>query len=119
MIDDDGAHLVESERGLALGIRTAESYRATTITLPPGAAFVVYSDGLIESRTRTIDEALDLLVREASACSGHDTAEEIADRLVDRVGSQSDTGDDLTVVVVRFVEPDDGVQVSRSVAPGS
>jgi serine phosphatase RsbU (regulator of sigma subunit) len=119
VIDDDGAHLVESERGLALGIRTAESYRANSITLPPGAAFVVYSDGLIESRTRTIDEALDLLVREASACSGHDTAEEIADRLVDRVGSQSDTGDDLTVVVVRFVQPDDGDHGVEVGTPGS
>ena len=108
VIDDDGAHLVESERGLALGIRVAASYRANTITLPAGAAFVAYSDGLIESRTRTIDEGLDLLVREAAACSGLDTAEDIAARLVDRVGSQSDTGDDLTVVVVRFVDPDDG-----------
>jgi len=118
VIDDDGAHLVESERGLALGIQSAASYRATAITLPTGGAFVAYSDGLIESRTRTIDEGLDLLVREASACSGRIPAEEIAAHLVDRVGSQSDTGDDLTVVVVRFVEPDDGVDVAEVGAPG-
>jgi len=114
VIDADGARLVEAERGLALGIRSAESYRATTITLAVGGAFVLYSDGLIERRTRTIDEGLDLLLEEGAACAGLQSADEICKRLVDRIDRRADTDDDLTVVAVRFVGDGGDVDVASA-----
>ena len=43
--------------GLPLGLG-AESFQATQLTLPPGTTLALYTDGLVESRTRTIDAGL-------------------------------------------------------------
>jgi Stage II sporulation protein E (SpoIIE)/GAF domain len=43
--------------GLPLGLG-AESFEATRISLPPGATLALYTDGLVESRTRPLDDGL-------------------------------------------------------------
>jgi GAF domain-containing protein len=43
--------------GLPLGLG-AESFAASQISLPPGATLALYTDGLVESRTRPIDDGL-------------------------------------------------------------
>jgi hypothetical protein len=43
--------------GLPLGLG-AESFAASQIALPPGATLALYTDGLVESRTRPIDDGL-------------------------------------------------------------
>ena len=43
--------------GLPLGLG-AESFEATQISLPPGATIALYTDGLVESRTRSLDDGL-------------------------------------------------------------
>jgi hypothetical protein len=49
--------------GLPLGLG-AESFDATQITLPPGATLALYTDGLVESRARPLDQGMAAL-REA------------------------------------------------------
>jgi serine phosphatase RsbU (regulator of sigma subunit) len=43
--------------GLPLGLG-AGSFEATQVSLPPGAALALYTDGLVESRTRPLDDGI-------------------------------------------------------------
>jgi serine phosphatase RsbU (regulator of sigma subunit) len=49
--------VLDLSAGLPLGLGTG-SFRATQISLPPGATVALYTDGLVESRTRPIDAGL-------------------------------------------------------------
>lgn len=51
------AHLLDLPAGLPLGL-AAGSFRAAEFTLAPGATLALYTDGLVESRTRPIDDGL-------------------------------------------------------------
>jgi serine phosphatase RsbU (regulator of sigma subunit) len=84
-------------RGLPIGIMPDETYVEGTVTMAPGDALVVYSDGLVEARPEinldgpAIARSLDGL---ASA----------ADMVSSLLGLASTTGpppDDLTVVVLK------------------
>lgn len=49
LLDRDGPQVVKAAHGLALGILPGtEHWPATTVTLPPAGALLVYTDGLIE-----------------------------------------------------------------------
>ena len=52
--------VVDLPPGLPLGLG-AESFAANQISLPPGATLALYTDGLVESRTRPIDDGLTAL----------------------------------------------------------
>jgi serine phosphatase RsbU (regulator of sigma subunit) len=52
--------VVDLPPGLPLGLG-AESFAASQISLPPGATLALYTDGLVESRTRPIDDGLTAL----------------------------------------------------------
>jgi hypothetical protein len=52
--------LLELPPGLPLGL-AAESFHATQISLPPGATLALYTDGLVESRARSLDAGLTAL----------------------------------------------------------
>ena len=52
--------------GLPLGLG-GEAFQATRISLPPGATLALYTDGLVESRTRPLDDGMAAL---ADALSG-------------------------------------------------
>ncbi|MGH3282545.1 MAG: PP2C family protein-serine/threonine phosphatase, partial [Trebonia sp.] len=51
------AHVLDLPPGLPLGLASA-SFQVTQFALPPGATLVLYTDGLVESRTRSIDDGL-------------------------------------------------------------
>ncbi|HWF79094.1 MAG TPA: GAF domain-containing SpoIIE family protein phosphatase [Streptosporangiaceae bacterium] len=52
--------LVDLPLGLPIGLGTG-SYEAAKISLPPGATLALYTDGLVESRTRPLDDGLTAL----------------------------------------------------------
>jgi serine phosphatase RsbU (regulator of sigma subunit) len=56
------AHLLDLPPGLPLGLGMG-SFQAARFDLPPGATLALYTDGLVESRTRPIDDGLDALQR--------------------------------------------------------
>jgi len=55
--------------GLPLGLGTG-SFEATRFSLPPGAVLALYTDGLVESRTRPIDDGLAALRQALSSTLG-------------------------------------------------
>jgi GAF domain-containing protein len=87
--------------GLPLGLG-AEAFQATPVSLPPGATLALYTDGLVESRTRPIDDGT------AALCSA------LASALADPVASldaackavtqrlRQHGEDDITLVLARI-----------------
>jgi serine phosphatase RsbU (regulator of sigma subunit) len=58
LVQPDGAvRMLHLPPGLPLGLG-AESFQATEISLPRGATLALYTDGLVESRTRTLDRGM-------------------------------------------------------------
>ena len=96
MLDGADTAFLAPPRGPALGLQPA-TYAEQTHSLPPGAALVLYTDGLVERRGEPIDAGLQRLARTAAE-AGDDA--EVCDRIVsvlpDRPG-----GDDLALVMVR------------------
>ncbi|GAA1768892.1 fused response regulator/phosphatase [Luedemannella helvata] len=93
----DGQARYLRERSPLLGlphIRAAES----TFVLEPGAVLVLYTDGLIERRTRGIDVGLDALA--AAATRVDDDLERYCDRLLAEVAPAS-PDDDIAIVALR------------------
>ena len=90
--------------GLPLGLGR-ESFQATEIILPPGATLALYTDGLVESRVRALDEgitalgdALSVSLAPPGAALGRACA--AATEALSRPGE-----DDITLVLARLGLP--------------
>ncbi len=57
VLPDGATWMLDLPPGLPLGLG-AETFQATQISLPPGATLALYTDGLVESRTRTLDHGM-------------------------------------------------------------
>jgi serine phosphatase RsbU (regulator of sigma subunit) len=98
------------------GIRGLPTYREQTVTLPPGAALVLYTDGLTDRRTRadgnghyTEAEAVDML--RAALLAAPASADALAVAAENAV--PGDIDDDMAILVFRS-SPDDLATVERS-----
>jgi hypothetical protein len=95
------AAMLELPPGLPLGLG-ADSFQATTVLLPPGAALALYTDGLVESRVRSLDQGLAALrsaLRESLARPGA-TLDEACDAVTQRLRQHGE--DDITLVLARI-----------------
>ncbi len=84
-------------RGLPLGVLAEATYQEGSVTLDPGDALVMYSDGLVDARpdlALTPSELSELL-------HGATSAAEIVERLVALAPQGEPLPDDLTVMVLR------------------
>ena len=87
-------------RGLPLGVLAEATYQEGSVTLWPGDALVVYSDGLLDARPE-----LGLThVLLADQLAGAASAQAMVDRLVALPGLSGPPSDDLTVLVLRCRE---------------
>jgi sigma-B regulation protein RsbU (phosphoserine phosphatase) len=101
----DGTVHVLQVRGLALGIDPDQTYEAATEELPPGAAVVLYTDGLIEARREREFYGTDRL--DAALAAGRNLgARELAHAVLDdcREFGGRELADDCAVVVIRRAE---------------
>lgn len=93
--------------GLPLGLGVTEPFDETVLELPPGATLVLYTDGLVEDRTRPIDEGIARLRASLSdALSEPETSLALACQTVIHAGHPPHEGrrlneDDATVVLAR------------------
>lgn len=95
------AVLLDLPAGLPLGL-AEESFEETVIGLPAGATLALYTDGLIESRSRPIDDGLaDLRAALSCALAAPDAPLEGACEAVVRRLSK-DGEDDSTLVLARI-----------------
>jgi serine phosphatase RsbU (regulator of sigma subunit)/anti-sigma regulatory factor (Ser/Thr protein kinase) len=100
LIEPDAApRYVEGGRGLPLGVAPRASYSESTISLSPGATVLLYTDGLVDRRTESLDAAMDRLLTVAS-----ETYDNNAEAMLDRILSSmldSSAEDDVAVVAFR------------------
>ncbi len=83
--------------GAALGLLEGIEFPPVTGMLRPGDVLMLYTDGLVETRTRDIGLGIDRMLGEAEPVL-HGSLEGAADRLVGMLGSR---GDDRALVVLR------------------
>ncbi len=100
--------LLEDQLGLPLGLEGAV-FKEREIVLPRGAAFLLYTDGLVETRQRPISEGVELLVRQLAHDEGD--LEAACDVLVGTIAA-GQRDDDVTLLYVREVADEPVLQAS-------
>ncbi len=96
---DGRAWEVEPARGLALGVMRRPEFHRSTGVVRPGEALAFYTDGVIETRDRSLTDGIGWLQHEAArAVSGG--FEGAAQRIIDRVPK----GDDDRAVLLLWRE---------------
>ncbi|MBW3631227.1 MAG: ParB/RepB/Spo0J family partition protein, partial [Gemmatimonadetes bacterium] len=78
------------------------TYAGTTLSLPPGATLALYTDGLVESRTTSLDVGLSRLAALPSH-AGRGALESLADQLLACAPGGEDA-DDRTLLLLAIVE---------------
>jgi Stage II sporulation protein E (SpoIIE)/GAF domain len=96
-LPDGTTRVPELPPGQSLGLGTAV-YGEARIKLPPGAVLALYTDGLVESRTRSFDQGIlalrSLLARE------HGPLDAVCDALITSLAGRCE--DDVTVLLARI-----------------
>ncbi len=89
--------LLELPVGPPLGVEPNVARKSASVEIAHGAVMVLYTDGLVERRDRSLDEQLDLLCRTAYAEKPETVCREIMHTLI---GSDP-TNDDIAVLALR------------------
>jgi hypothetical protein len=107
--------LLDLPPGLPLGLG-AEAFEATEVSLPPGATVALYTDGLVEGRSRPIDQGLAALRHQLSSTLARpgrldDACETVTQRL------RQHGEDDITLVLARIRSGGPPVRRQRAARP--
>jgi serine phosphatase RsbU (regulator of sigma subunit) len=98
----DGSTSALEAHGLVLGIDNDQEYEQSRAELPPGAALVLYTDGVVEARRDGElygDDRLEALLVERRELPARELASAVAEDAREFAGG--DLSDDLAVVVIR------------------
>jgi serine phosphatase RsbU (regulator of sigma subunit)/anti-sigma regulatory factor (Ser/Thr protein kinase) len=98
---DGSVELLEGGRSLPLGAGASARYVQDVVDFPVGAVLLLYSDGLVERRGRSIDEGLALLVDAARAGPRH--PDQLVDHVVQELLGSSPLGDDVALLAFRLL----------------
>jgi serine phosphatase RsbU (regulator of sigma subunit)/anti-sigma regulatory factor (Ser/Thr protein kinase) len=98
---DGRAEFLEGGRGLPLGIGMSTTYRQAVAELPHGSVLLLYTDGLIERRGRSLDEGFERL--RAAVATGPRDPERLAEHVLEHLIGDADRGDDVVLLVARLL----------------
>jgi serine phosphatase RsbU (regulator of sigma subunit) len=96
---EGAARYLTEGHGLLLGVAPERVRPDATAEVPPGSTLLLYTDGLIESPGRSLDEGLDRLRRHAASLA-HLPLETFTDQLLER-SRPPDNDDDVAVLAIR------------------
>jgi serine phosphatase RsbU (regulator of sigma subunit) len=99
LVTDGHGEYVQSEIGLPVGVEDDATYASVTVTAPPAATFLAFTDGLVERRGEALDRGLARL-REA-AMTDHNGLSELLTRLLTEMRS-GPSEDDTAIVGLRW-----------------
>ncbi len=99
LVRESEASTLPTLKGLLLGALPEAVYEETEVQLAAGDTLLMYTDGLIERRDRSVEESLSHLLDTARS------APKVLDQQLDRLltYSRSDTDDDTCIVGIRVV----------------
>jgi serine phosphatase RsbU (regulator of sigma subunit) len=99
LLANGDSRYLNAEIGLPIGVEEDTVYRATTVTVPPEATVVAFTDGLVERRGESIDQGLERL---RAAATGDDVGlpELLGGLVSDMANGRSE--DDIAIVGVRW-----------------
>ncbi|AOR30579.1 PAS sensor protein [Streptomyces fodineus] len=92
------AQLLDLPTGAPLGVGGVP-FEAATVAFRPGDELVLYTDGLVETRSEPIDARLDTLLDALTTTRGHDL-EDTCDRVLDLLRSPGGE-DDVALLIAR------------------
>ena len=95
---DGGTRFLEGDGGLPLGVDTGFEYAEHTTVLEPGSIIVLYTDGLVERRGRSIDDGLARLANAAGRAPHEPDA--FVDALVGELLGAGARHDDVALLAV-------------------
>ena len=96
-LPDGTTRVADLPAGQSLGLGPA-SYGEAHIKLPAGAILALYTDGLVETRTRSFEDGI--LALRAQLAREHGPLESMADALISSLAGRYE--DDVTVVLARI-----------------
>lgn len=94
-----------------IGVEEERGRHVTTIDMPPGAVFCMYTDGLVERRDQPIDQRIAKLCAAVTAAA----AEVVCGCVIAAMSTSSPHRDDVALLLLRR-EPADGGELERSVS---
>ncbi|MEA2322004.1 MAG: hypothetical protein QOD81_1854 [Solirubrobacteraceae bacterium] len=98
IVEPDGvAAFVDAPTSPPLGAGGDAACREHRFTLAPGATLVLYTDGLVESRARSLQAGFDLLAETARASRGD--VQQLADDVIEAVPHERE--DDIALLALR------------------
>ena len=97
---DGRAEFLEGGRGLPVGAAPDTNYVQDVVELPVGTTLLLYTDGLIERRDKTIDEGLAQLY--AAAVEAPPDPERLLEHVLDSLVGAADRRDDIALLAVRL-----------------
>ena len=98
---DGRVQFLEQARGLPLGTGIESKYRQETVELPAGSTLVLYTDGLVERRGRSIDDGLADL-RDAVGGAPKDP-DRLLEHILEHVVGGGERGDDIALLAARVL----------------
>jgi serine phosphatase RsbU (regulator of sigma subunit) len=101
LTDGEQVDFVSTIVGPPLGVGPS-AYKSVTITLPPGNAVVMYTDGLIERRTEDIDAGMNRLVDVVVPIATR-PLEDLVDQVLDSL-RDDDAADDIALLALRRLD---------------
>jgi serine phosphatase RsbU (regulator of sigma subunit) len=100
LITRDAVHYLEYKIGLPIGVERDSAYSPTTVSIPPGATLLMFTDGLVERRGESIDAGLERL-RSHVAGDGL-PLDDLLGRILHDV--RVDTSDDTAIAAIRWMK---------------
>ncbi|MGW0699013.1 SpoIIE family protein phosphatase [Streptomyces sp. NPDC002867] len=101
---DGQSRYLDDGHGILLGSHVSMPREDATVVLPPLSTLVLYTDGLIESPGRSLDDGLERLRRNAASLA-HRPLEAFTDLLMQRARPE-DNDDDVALLLVRVPSGD-------------
>ena len=100
LIDDASTQYLDGGLAPPLGVLAHWDYAEATHRLPPGATLLLYTDGLVEKRTLSIQNGLDRLLAEARDSEWPDL-DALCDHLLSALAETGKVADDIALIALR------------------
>ncbi|WP_448623432.1 SpoIIE family protein phosphatase [Geodermatophilus sp. URMC 64] len=94
--------LADAGTGTVLGVHGRAPFGEGTAEIEPGAVLVLYTDGLVERRSETLDAGLDRLAASVRRHGG-EPPQQLASLVLHEILSDTDQPDDVALIAARLI----------------